>query len=379
MPWMSRSTMSLRLEFIQLALSKGASIRSLTRRFGISAKTAYKWLRRYREGGSKALQDQSRRPHSSPRRTSVEMEQVIVELRTKHPRWGARKLHTRLIALGYHDLPSISTITAIVRRHGLLDPGEALKHRPWQRFEAECPNVLWQMDFKGHIAIQTGRCHPLTILDDHSRFNIGLQACPDETHQTVQHHLVAVFRRYGLPCRFLVDNGTPWGARDGEWHTKLTVWLLRLGIGVIHARPYHPQTLGKDERFHRTLRAEVLADAAFASLQDCQHAFDRWRLCYNTERPHEALGMATPVSRYQPSPREFPEALPPIEYGPEDIVRKVQGKGEISFRNRIFVIGRAFHGYPIALRPTLTDGLFDIYFCKERITQINLKLDILQP
>lgn len=367
MPWKEVSTMSLRLEFVQLATQEGANIRSLCRRFNISSKTAYKWLNRYQKGGREALSDLSKRPHHSPNRTSLEMEQKAVELRSIHRAWGPRKLHARLVTLGYSSVPSISTISSILKRYGLINPLEGSKHRAWQRFEAEGCNNLWQIDFKGHFPTLSGRCHPLTVLDDYSRYNVGLYACADETAQTVKEHLTTTFHRYGLPSRILVDNGSAW-----ESHTSLTVWLIRLGVGISHSSPSHPQTLGKDERFHRTLLAEVINGKSFGSLQHCQQAFDSWRPVYNCVRPHEALGMATPASRYQPSPREFPETLPPIEYAPGDLVRKVQGKGEIHFKNRVFPIGRAFHGYPVALRPTLTDGVFDVFFCSQKVAQINL-------
>ena len=152
--------------------------------------------------------------------------------------------------------------------------------------------------------------------------------------------------------------------------------MIRLGISLSHSRVCHPQTLGKDERFHRTLHAEVIATSFFESTDHCQHSFDHWRTVYNFERPHEALAMAVPASRYHPSPREYPETLPRIEYSSNDIVRKVQGKGEISFRGREFKIGKAFQGYNVALRPTTIDSVLNVFFCHEQIAQINLNNDI---
>ena len=169
-----------------------------------------------------------------------------------------------------------------------------------------------------------------------------------------------------------MDNGSPWGSDREHQYTSLTVWLLRLGVAVSHSRPYHPQTQGKDERFHRSLKVEVLAQRVFADFERMQIRFDEWRYCYNHLRPHEALAMAVPASRYQPSPRSFPEQLPPLEYGATDQVRKVQIDGKISFRNREFHIGRAFRGYPVALRPTTQDGVYEVYFATHRIAQIDL-------
>ncbi len=374
MPWKEASSMSLRYEFVHLAMGETANIRSLCRRFDISPKTAYKWIDRYHEAGGaeEALGDQSRRPNHSPAKTALAVEQKIVQLRQKHPSWGARKLHARLIAQGHRHLPSLSTITAILHRSGCINQQEAQKHQPYQRFEAPEPNLLWQMDFKGDFPILDGRCYPLTILDDHSRFSLGLIACANQRREIVQQHLTATFRRYGLPHRMLTDNGGPWGSCGNDGYTALGLWMIRLGIVLSHSRVCHPQTLGKDERFHRTLKAELLGTRYFESIEHCQRSFDRWRGVYNFERPHQALAMAVPGSRYQASPREFPGTLAPIEYGSSDLIRKVNPSGDISFRGKYFRIGKAFHGYPVALRPTVTDGIFDILFCHEHVAQINL-------
>jgi hypothetical protein len=204
-------------------------------------------------------------------------------------------------------------------------------------------------------------------------------ACANQQMETVQEHLCRTFRRYGLPHRILADNGCPWGSCGNEAYTKLEVWLIRLGVNVSHSRVCHPQTLGKDERFHRTLKAEVLSQHILTNLGQCQYRFDLWRDIYNLERPHEALQMAVPATRYQPSPRSFTDLLPSIEYGPDDIVRKVQAKGEFSFRNQLFKVGKAFAGLPIALRPTLTDGSYDVFLSWKRIAQINLNNHIANP
>lgn len=368
--------MSLKTEFVRLALQEGANLSSLCRRFDISRKTAYKWLRRYRDEGLDGLRDRSRRPRSSPRRASATVEAAVVEARRAHPAWGGRKIQSWLAAGGRAVPGSPNTVTAILRRHGLIDPEESRKHRAFQRFEAGEPNELWQMDFKGYFALGGGGyCHPLTVLDDHSRFLLALHACPDETRQTVQGHLTAVFRRYGLPQRILTDNGSPWGDDGDNPYTVLTAWLIRLGIGITHSRCYHPQTVGKDERLHRTLQDELLRGRSFVSWSDCQSAFDRWRDTYNFERPHEALGMQPPASRYRPSPRAYPEVLPPILYEPSDIVRKVDISGRISFCNRSIRVGKAFRHQPVCLRPTDTDGEYAVYFCQQRIGRINLRDD----
>src|SRR5580698_4132154 len=250
MPWQECDVVSMREEFCRLASSPDSKVAVLCRRFGISRKTGYKWLGRVRLGE-----------------------------------------------------PCVDRL----RRHGRIEQEESLRRAPVQRFEREAPNELWQMDFKGDFRMVDGRrCHPLTITDDHSRYSLGLRACLNQRSETVRESLQGVFRRYGLPWSMLMDNGTPWAVthRRGGY-TKLSVWLLRHNIRVIHGRPYHPETQGKEERFHRTLQAEVLRGRAFANSGEVQREFDRWRQTYNHERPHEALGLRVPGSRYVVSRREF--------------------------------------------------------------------------
>ncbi len=380
MPWMVREVMSLRREFVQLAAQPGSNIRELCRRFGISPRSGYKWIRRSNEEGEAGLRDRSRRPRRSPARTPPAQEAFVVALRDRHRAWGGRKIRARMLALSRAPVPAASTVTDILRRHGRLEDSESAKHKGWTRFEHEAPNDLWQMDFKGHFPMAQGRCHPLTVLDDHSRFSVGLFACPNERGLSVQARLTDLFRRYGLPKRILADNGSPWGSRGGNFHTALGVWLLRLGIALSHGKPYHPQTQGKDERFHRTLQAEVLQWERFQDLSHCQHHFDAWREIYNLERPHEALDMQVPASRYTMSKRTFPEALPPIEYGPGAVVRKVRQKGKLNYKGHTYSFSQAFRGYPVALRPTKTDGLLDVVFCQHTVAQIDLKTqEVIRP
>lgn len=371
MPWPQVSVMDLRREFLFLSVQEGSNVSDLCRRYGISRKTGYKWRGRAGSGDGD-VSDRSRRPHGSPWRTSAAMEAAVLAVRGEHPRWGGRKIARRLEDLGLADVPAPSTVTAILRRHGIALE-QSTTAGPFQRFERDRPNELWQMDFKGHIALAQGRCHPLTVLDDHSRFSLCLMACANEQGTTVEGHLVAAFRRYGLPEWIITDNGAPWGDTADRPYTPLGVWLLRLGIGISHSRPLHPQTMGKDERFHRTLKAEVLGGPPFADLARCQQAFDRWRHVYNTERPHDALGLAVPASRYAPSPRLFPERLPPIEYGTGHAVRRVQQGGWISFKGHGFRLPKAFAGYPVGLVPTATDGQWTVIFASRRIAQIDLR------
>ena len=267
MPFHEVSRMDAKLEFVRLAHAPGANVRMLCRRFGVSPTTGYKWLDRYREQGAAGLVEASRRPHGSPMRCDGQVEAAVLELRDAHPAWGGRKLRACLARQGVQPTPAASTITAILRRHGrptgLFGGGRA----DWTRFEHPQPNDLWQMDHKGHVAMADGgRLHPLTVLDDHSRFAVVLKASPDQRTASVREALVEAFRRYGLPRAIITDNGSPWGDGPGSPWTPLGVFLIDQGVRVAHSRPYHPQTMGKDERFHRTLKAEAMSGPPFRDL-----------------------------------------------------------------------------------------------------------------
>jgi len=415
--------MSLRREFIELALLDGLNMTLLCERYGISRPTGYKWLRRYQAHGSDGLCDRARRPHTSPSRTDESIERAIVSIRDAHPNWSGRKLRKVLLSGPLNDeakdpiietaraimpkdrVPAASTITQILRRNGLLDPAECAKRVPFHRFEHAHPNAMWQMDFKGHFGLLNGqRCHPLTVLDDHSRFCLVLSACSDERANTVVERLSDCFREHGLPEKILCDNGPPWGGAGARTcHTAFSAWLIRLGISVYHGRAWHPQTQGKEERFHRTLLDELVRptmglsvrwnrgasssgkpgaaasqSGKIVQVQDnaaCQAHFNRWRHVYNQIRPHESIDMDVPASHYRPSQRSFPEKLKPIVYDsePGQLVRQVMLSGEISFRNRRVFVGSAFAGEPVAIRSSDQDGLLNVYYCQQRVAFIDLR------
>ena len=374
MPWNVRNKMSLKKEFVCVAKQNKIQFGKLCERFNISRPTGYKWLNNYQQNGDAGLEEKSRKALNSPSRTNREIEQFIVQERLKHPVWGGRKLHRVLINQGRTEVPHPSTINGILRRNHLIAETSSAQHTKFKRFEHAAPNDLWQMDFKGHFPLRGHqRCHPLTIIDDHSRFSVGLEACARENFSTVQSALTNAFRRYGLPARMTMDNGAPWGNPLHAGRTStFDIWLMRLGIRVSHSRPRHPQTQGKDERFNKTLKVELLNLTSFSSLTETQLAFDRWRIQYNHERPHEAIQMQTPDQRYAPSLREFKERLDPIEYLPDDIVRKVDCDGYISYAGKLFKAGTVFKGNFVAIRPTKKDGEFNIFFCQQIIKTIHL-------
>lgn len=370
MPWDARDTMSLRTEFVMFASQDGANIRALCRHYGISPATAYKWLRRWADDGGPGLLDRSRAPRHSPNQTPDATTDLLRIAHAAHARWGARKVKRWLEDQG-HAMPACSTVHNLMARHGLL-PGLTPGIPATGRFEHSAPNRLWQMDFKGHFPFGGGRCHPLTLLDDHSRFSLCLRHCTDERRETVQQQLAGVFEHYGLPDRMTMDNGAPWGDTTGTW-TALELWLMHLGIRVGHSRPYHPQTQGKLERFHRSLKAEVLQGQWFTDGGELQRAFDHWRAVYNLERPHEALDMAVPASRYQPSSRQYSDRITPPEYDDDVLVRKVDISGKLSVKGVSLSAGKAFRGEQVGLRETQEDGYYEVWWYSTKVGVIDLK------
>jgi len=359
-----------REELCRLALSAGANKRELCRRFGISPTTLYKWSGRYSTSGLAGLEERSRRPLHSPMRTSAVVEAEVLGVRDENPAWGGRKIAASLRRQGQSP-PSPSTVTEILRRHGEPLVGSQ-GQRSWKRFEHPAPNLLWQMDFKGHVPLQTaGRLHPLTVVDDHSRFAVVLHAADNERIGTVQEALQGAFERYGLPYAIQTDNGSPWGDTNDQRLTRLGVWLIEHGVDPWHSPPLHPQSNGKNERFNRTLKTELLG-RVFRDLAEAQPAFDDWRHRYNHHRPHDALGLAVPADRYTPSPRAFRQVVEPFDYAGDEIERTVDSSARISFKNRRVKISKALIGKRIVLRPTGQDGVFDLVFRHVTVRSIDL-------
>ena len=357
-------------EFLKAFGEAGANRRAVCARYEISRKTGYALWNRWQANGEGALHPGSRRPLHSPDRLPMELEQRIVELR-RELRWGPRKLRHALLEEKRERVPSKSTIEAVLKRNGCVNEERSRKSRAYERFEHEQPNDLWQADFKGHFGLGNGgRCHPLLVVDDHSRYLVMLRACGNEQRGTVQAILEEAFREAGLPRRMLMDNGPPWGSAGEDGYTGLEVWLMQLGVKVSHGKPRRPQTQGKVERLNRTLGEEL--ELSFRDNEDAQRSFDIYRPRYNERRPHEALGMRTPASRYRASDRTYPDQLPPIEYEERDEVRRVQNGGRIHYKGRQWRVGRAFQGQPVALRQE-EEGKVKVYFCRQEIAELDLR------
>jgi transposase InsO family protein len=300
-----------RKHFIDAHQRGELSVSELCRRFGISRKTGYKWLERfYGDGGDdEALRDRSRRPRSHPRAVATWLEEAIVQARQQRPHWGPKKLRAVLVHRNPGvELPAVSTFAKIFRRQGLVRPRRRARRTPPSSapFGAvAAPNALWCVDFKGHFAVGRARCHPLTVMDAHSRYLIACLALRRPDAERVRRAFERIFDEFGLPEAIRSDNGPPFASPTAGGLSRLSCWWLKLGIRHERIAPGKPQQNGRHERMHRTLKQETAMPPA-CSLPAQQRAFDRFRRDYNHERPHEALGQQTPASWYEPSRRPLP-------------------------------------------------------------------------
>jgi transposase InsO family protein len=373
MPWKEVTAMSHRRELVFLAEQGEVSVAELARRFGVSRKTIYKWLARARADPAESFANRSRRPHTMPTRIAPDMETAILVFADTHPTWGGKKLHYGMRQQGIAEVPTPRTITRILRRHDRHPVHPDTPRPALQRFVAAAPNVLWQMDYKGWEHLRTGRVYPLTVLDDHSRFLLALQAAADQRWWTVQAVLTACFERYGLPWDILADNGPPWGAPGEDAPTRLELWLMQLGVTLIHGRPFHPQTQGKVERLHRTLKADVFAGPAYRDLVDAQRACDDFRTIYNHDRPHEGLQQQVPGAVYRLSPRPFPPRIEPPTYADEADIRRVSANGTIRYRGFTLRVSHALTGQDVGVYPTARDGVVEIHYYRTVLRRYTLR------
>ena len=347
MPWLETAVRDQRIRFVIAATHPSANMTATCRAFGISRRTGYKWLDRQAAAGSvTALADRSRRPHRSPQRTNAEVTARVVTLREIYG-WGGDKLAPLLTAEGI--TVAARTVDRIIAREGLTRGDVAPAAAP-HRFEHAAPNDLWQMDAKGHYPIRPGRrCHPLSILDDHSRYAVGLYALPTLHGAGVRRALVECFERYGVPAAMLMDHGSPWWAtRNEAGLSRLSVFLMKQGIRLRHGRVRHPQTQGKVERFHRTLGERLRWWGVPTELRGFERAFAEFRAEYNEVRPHEALGQEPPVRHFRRSSRPYVAHPRPWEYPSGSDVRRVDHNAMISYEGHRFFVAEALIGEQVA-------------------------------
>ena len=352
MPWKACSTMDERLKFIARALD-GEKMAGLCRAFGISRKTGYKILGRYKESGPEALTDRSRRPYRQANQLPFQIETLIVRLKQDKPSWGAPKIRDRLKRL-YPDVhtPAISTVHAVLDRHGLV------KHRKGRRNRAQGtplsqagkPNDLWCADYKGEFMLADRRyCYPLTITDFASRYLIACEALATTKEAFAFGVFERAFKEFGLPGAIRTDNGVPFASPNALYNlSRLSVWWLRLGIAIERIKPGCPQQNGRHERMHLTLKLETTKPAGQNFLQQ-QARFDSFIDEFNNERPHQALGMRFPAELYARSNRLY-RGLPELEYPFHDKMVTVTTCGRICFNRQKINLSQVFAGQNVGIK-----------------------------
>ncbi len=368
MPWKANSVMDQRMRLIVDWSSGDYSVAQLSRMYGVSRPTAYKWVARYGAEGIAGIADRSRAPHRHPHAVPRAIEDAVIALRLAYPRWGPKKLRHHLKkGSPQNPWPARSTIAAILRRHGLVSDGRRRRRTPpYTEPFRDCngPNTVWCLDHMGWFRTDDGsQCEPLTLTDAFSRYLFRCQIVPNKGLQITQAILKAVFMEYGLPDAIRSDNGSPFASRGIGGLSRLSVWFLRLGIMPERIEPGHPEQNGRHERMHRTVQ-EATARPPARTLRGQQRAFDAFRKEYNQERPHEALAMATPAEVYRPSGRAFPECLDPVEYPAGLVNRMVQKHGEFYWNGHRVFLGEAFAGQRIGLEP-LDGRYWVLYFATQ--------------
>ena len=375
MAWKEGLVMEERMSFVLMAERRQQSFSSLCAEYGISRKTGYKWIERYRRYGLKALGELSRRPMSCPHKTSEAVEQLILGERRKHPTWGPKKLRDLLIKLHQiADPPAESTIGAVLKRNGV-----ALRKRrrrgvfrlPLQDLtHPESANDVWTVDFKGWFRTLDGaRCDPLTVMDLHSRYLLCAKLLPGQTVRATKPAFTALFKRNGLPRVIRVDNGSPFASMGIGRLSELSVWWTHLGIRVEFIKPASPQENGAHERMHGTMKAEAVNPPSTNPVAQ-QQRLDRWRKGYNEARPHEGIGMQRPIQRYQSSPRRFSGSIKPLRYPRPFKTLNVSVSGFVSWKGNAYFIGDALSKSRLGLKP-LDSGIHEVYFAQRLIGELH--------
>jgi transposase InsO family protein len=381
MSWTTTDPKQEKAAFILEAQTGDFSVADLARRYGISRKTAYKWIERFEEEGWAGLEERSRAPREHPNALGSEVEKLILELKARWPKWGAPKLLVKLRERLDAGCPSESSVSRILQRNGLVRPQGRRRSRAQGTVleEYAANNAIWCADFKGWFKTADGMiCNPLTITDGFSRYILRCQGLSEGTGSwAVKPIFESVMREYGMPEAIRTDNGTPFACAGLGGLTELSIWWLRLGIRLERSRPGCPQDNGRHERMHRTLKAEA-ATPPRATMAAQQRAFDAFRNQYNEERPHEALGGCTPSQVYQPSAREFPERMPEVEYAPSWETRQVRPSGQIKWKGKSVYVSKALIGERIGLEP-IEEGTWMTYFAKHPLGVFDERTGEIEP
>ena len=373
MPWKENRVETMREEFVKRVLSHEKSKSALCREYRISRPIGDKWIARYLAG--EKMSDLSRAPKTLPNKTAAEIEEKIISYRKKYPALGAVKIRRIMENENHKDLPSARTFNAIFKRNGLITKEASEAATPYKRFEKSYPNEMWQADFKGHFTMENNvRCHPLNIIDDHSRWNICCEPLLSETYAEIKPYMERIFQEFGMPFSFLCDNGNPWGTSQSTGFSSFEVWLMELGILTLHGRILHPQTQGKEESFNRSFKRECLKYHKIKDQTEAAKIFAEYRDFYNNVRPHMSLDLEVPASRYKPSERLYPARIENWEYSDELKVHKVKSSGYITIRGQGYFLSEAFGDKMIAFRESSKGAhLINLYFRQFRIGQIDVE------
>lgn len=352
MPWKTKSPVDLRTEFMNRVM-RGERIADLCREYGVSRKTGDKYKKRYERLGEAGLLDQSRAPKVIPHRTPPELVEVLVAERKRHPTWGPKKLKVVLEERLGRVFPAASTIGDILARAGVVQKRVRRRRtapQPTVLREANAPNDVWCIDYKGHFRLgNRSLCYPLTITDQHSRYVLGCEAMGAISDEGAREACEEIFHRHGLPKAIRSDNGTPFASTGLANLTQLSAFWMRLGIELERIRPAHPEENPQHERMHRTLKAETTRPPRSNLLQQ-QEAFDTWCEEFNNERPHEALRMKRPAQVYKASPRKMPKVLLEPDYPEHDDVVQVSRIGHVYFRRKQVYVSQALAYQYVGIR-----------------------------
>jgi transposase InsO family protein len=365
MPWKETTPVAERMEFLVDYRRELFTVSFLAERHGVSRKTLYKWIERFEAEGVVGLQDQPRRACCHPNQTSEEVESAITAFRRKHPYWGPKKIvHVLSTRDEETSWPARSTVAAILKRHGLVKARRRRRpvgHPGHPTTVAREPNELWATDFKGEFLMGDGiYCYPLTLTDLCSRYLVGCKGLLSTKTDGVKKSFERLFREYGLPRAIRSDNGVPFASTGLGRLSRLSVWWIKLGIRPELTQPAHPEQNGSHERMHRTLKQATTRPPA-GDLVRQQKRFDEFRLEFNTERPHEAIGMKRPAELYSPSARPFPSVLPRIEYPGHFEVRRVSRNGGIRWRHGWLNVSHPLIDEYVGLEE-VDDKIWDLYF-----------------
>lgn len=374
MPWMETAPMKERMRFVADWERDLYSMVELCERYGVSRKTGYKWVERYAREGPDGLRERSRAPHHCPHRIAGDVAAAICVGRRQHPSWGPDKiLHWLKRRHPELEMPATSTAGDLLARRGLVKKRRRRRHYTHPGVvppTTERPNDLWTADFKGHFRTRDGiYCYPLTVADQHTRYLLGCQGLLSTKGQGVRPIFDRLFREYGLPRAIRTDNGVPFATCGIHGLSQLNVWWIRLGIQHQRILPASPQQNGAHERMHRTLKAAT-ARPPQGHMAAQQRSFNRFRIVYNEERPHQFLGGATPASRYRPSPRQYTGGLPPIAYPGHYIPKRVTNAGTIRFKKRLLFIATSLKQQVLGLEE-VADGVWSIYFCHVLLARVD--------